>query len=91
MECSHSLSTASRLNDFYIEVSNNSNGNSAQLCAQESVAFTDAETRIYTCPPGVRGKYVTIRFDENNDGILQLCEVQVQSGKFQFISSLKFN
>ena len=82
----HILSTAGRLDDFYIEVSNNSNGNSAQQCAEESEQFTGAETRVYACPSGVRGRYVRIRFDESKDGILQLCEVQVQSGKFQLFN-----
>ena len=82
----HNFSLGWRLDDFYIEASNNSNGNSAQQCAEESEQFTDAETRVYTCPSGVRGRYVRIRFDESENGILQLCEVQVQSGTFQFIS-----
>ena len=61
-------------------VGNNSNGNSAEECAFEPNAFTPSETRVYTCPCGMFGRYVRIWYPERRNAYLQLCEGQVQAG-----------
>ena len=69
-----------RLADFYIDVSNSSDGTSAQQCAYDTVPYRTAETRIYTCPSNIYGQFVRIRLGSDNH--LQLCEVQIQGGMF---------
>ena len=76
----NNLFVGSWLSDFYIDVSNNSDGSSAQQCDYDSTPFGAAETRVYTCPTGIYGRYVRIRFASNKYQHLQLCEVQVQGG-----------
>ena len=63
-------------------MSNNSDGSSAQECAYESEPFMDAETRVYMCEGAIYGQFVRIGFQQNKTQILQLCQVQVQGGKF---------
>ena len=80
--CYHfSLHSANRLSNFYVDVSNNADGSSAQQCAFEAVPFMKAETRVYTCPSAISGRYVRIRFAEAKREILELCKVQVQGGE----------
>ena len=76
--CKIFSSTASRLSNFYIDASYNSEGVSSRQCVHELIAFSESETRVYGCPPETRGRYVIIRFDESKSEYLQLCEVQVQ-------------
>ena len=71
---------AARLSNFTIDVTNSAYGSFPQQCAFDSVPFTASETRVYICPHGTTGKYVTIRFDSSKSEFLQLCEVQVQGG-----------
>ena len=76
-----SLILALRLRDFYIDVgfnSDNSDGSAAKQCAYEMIPYSESETRVYTCPPQMVGRYVRIRFSENTREHLQLCEVQIQ-------------
>ena len=68
------------LSEFYIVVGNNSDGSSAEQCAFESNAFAPSETRVYTCPCGMFGRYNRIRYPVDRYAYLQLCEVQVQAG-----------
>ena len=68
------------LNNFYIDVSNNNNGSSSQQCSHEQGAFSQSETRVYTCPCGMFGRYVRIRFPVSRSSYVDLCEVQVQPG-----------
>ena len=70
-----------RLSDFYINVSNSSDGISALQCAYESHPFMSAETRVYICEGSLYGQFVRIGFQQNKTEILQLCQVQVQGGK----------
>ena len=67
--------------DFYIDVSNNSDGSSAQQYAHEAGLIPPSETRVYTCPCEMYGKYVRIRYPvDRKDAYMVLCEVQVQGG-----------
>ena len=66
--------------DIHIDVSNNSDGSSAQQCAFDSRHFAPSETRVYTCPCGMYGRFVRIRFPLDAKRHMQLCEVQVQAG-----------
>ena len=72
--------SASRLSYFTIDVSDNADGSAAKQCDREDTPFGAAETRVYSCPPGILGKYLRIRFDSNKKEHLQLCEVQVLGG-----------
>ena len=66
------------MKDIYIDVSYNTNGSSAQNCAFDSQQYTSSETRVYTCPTLLPGRYVRIHYSPNSRKGLQLCEVQVQ-------------
>ena len=79
-----STNAADRLSDFYINVSNNSDGSFAQECAYESEPFRSAETRVYKCENDTYGQFVWIGFQETNTEFLQLCQVQVQGGTLVF-------
>ena len=68
---------AERLSDFYIDISNNSDGSSARQCAYDPEPYGASETRVYTCSTGMYGQYVRIRFAPTKEEYLQLCEVQV--------------
>ena len=68
------------LKPFYIDVSNNSDGSSAQQCAHDSMVFAPSETRVYVCPCEIYGRYVRIRYPDTVRSYLQLCEVRVQAG-----------
>ena len=70
--------SANRLANFYIDVSNNSDGSSAEQCAYDSVPYGGSETRVYTCPDGIYGRYVRVHYASDKQEHLQLCEVQVQ-------------
>ena len=70
--------SANRLANFYIDVSNNADGSSAEQCAYDNVPYGASETRVYTCPDGIYGRYVRVRYAPNKQDHLQLCEVQVQ-------------
>ena len=76
---------ASRLSDFYIDVSNNTDGSSALRCAYEPTPFSATEARTYSCPDGIGGRYVRVRFQSEKIEYLQLCEVQVQGISEYFI------
>ena len=76
------INMTGRLEDFYIDVSNSSDGASAEQCARDGVPYKSAETRIYSCPSNIYGQFIRIRFRHNVTGSLQLCEVQVQGGKW---------
>ena len=76
---------AARLSNFYIDVSNNTDGSSSLRCAYEPTPFSSSETRVYTCPHRLYGRYVRIRFASSKTQHLQLCEVQIQ-GAGQFIT-----
>ena len=78
-----SFSTTGYLDNFFIDVSNYSDGSSAQQCAYERVRFVPGETRVYTCPCGMFGRYVRVRFAVTVRSYLQLCEVQIQSAGTQ--------
>ena len=67
------------LRNIWIEVSNYSDGRSAELCDQEPDTFIPGETRVYTCPCELYGRYVRIRFAADQRSYLVLCEVQIQS------------
>ena len=69
--------TAERLKNFYIDISNNSDGSSNQQCAYDGAPYTASETRVYICPTGIFGRYARIRLVDNYPEYLQLCEVQV--------------
>ena len=71
-----------RLSDFYINVSNNSDGSFSQECAYESEPFKNAETRVYVCEDAIYGQFVRIGYQENKTEVLQLCQVQIQGGMF---------
>ena len=73
------ISHAENLKDFYIDVSNNSDGSAAQECAHEPGAYVPSETRVYPCPCGMYGRYVRIRYPVDRVAYMQLCEAQVQS------------
>ena len=77
------INMTGRLDDFYIDVSNSSDGSSAEQCAYDNVPYKSAETRIYSCPSNTYGQFVRIGFRHNVTGSLQLCEVQVQGGKWK--------
>ena len=64
--------------NVYIEVCNNSDGSSAQQCAHEPRKLNQEETRVYTCPRGMYGRYVRIRCPPDQYSYMQLCEVQIQ-------------
>ena len=82
------INMTDRLVDFYIDVSNSSDGSSAEQCAYDGVPYQSAETRIYSCPSNIYGQFIRIRFSPNVTRTLQLCEVQVQGGKWmKFIMS----
>ena len=72
--------TDENVKDFYIDVSNNSDGSSALQCAHEPNVFAPSETRVYTCPCGIYGRYVRIRYNPAVKNHMELCEVQVQPG-----------
>ena len=72
--------TAEHLENFYIDVSNNSDGSYAQQCAHEPGRLNPSETRVYACPCGIYGRYVRIRYSPDVRKFLTLCEVQVQAG-----------
>ena len=57
---------------------NNADGSSGQQCAHDNVAFGPSETRVYTCPTPLQGRYVRIYFGAGKSEYLQLCVVQVQ-------------
>ena len=76
---------AARLSNFYIDVSNNTDGSSALRCAYEPTPFSASETRVYRCPHRLYGRYVRIRFASNKTQHLQLCEVQIH-GACRFIT-----
>ena len=61
-------------------MSTNSDGSSAQHCAHEPNSFSASETRVYTCPRGMCGRYVRIRYPPTTPNEMELCEVQVQPG-----------
>ncbi len=67
-----------RLQQIHLDVSNSSDGSSAQQCAYDAAGFNASETRVYTCPAGISGRYVRIRFDDTYTSSLELAEVQVQ-------------
>ena len=73
-----SFISAPRLRDFFIDIGFNSDGSAAKQCAYEMFPFSESETRVYTCPPQMIGRYVRIRFSVNTMEHLQLCEVQIQ-------------
>ena len=72
--------TAEHLENFHIDASNNSDGSSARQCAHEPGRLNPSETRVYTCPCGIYGRYVRIRYSRDRRSHMQLCEVQVQAG-----------
>ena len=74
--------------NFYIDVSNNSDGSSAEQCAYDSVPYVGSETRVYVCPDGIYGRYVRVRYATNKQDYLQLCEVQVQ-GRGRYCRAIK--
>ena len=76
---------AARLSNFYIDVSNNTDGSLALRCAYEPNPFSPSETRACTCLHRLYGRYVRIRFASNKTQHLQLCEVQIQNAG-QFIT-----
>ena len=63
---------------FYIDVGNNSDGSSAEHCAYEPNGFKAGETRVYTCPCGMFGQYVRMRYPLEVQNQIEICEVQVQ-------------
>ena len=65
---------------IFIDVSNNSDGSSAQQCVHDRIELAGSETRVYTCPCEMYGRYVRIRYPVNQREYLTLCEVQIQSG-----------
>ena len=71
-------------------MSNSSDGSSAQQCAHEPKGFNTGETKVYTCPCGLYGRYVRIRYPVNQRSFLYLCEVQIQSGGKQIIFHCHF-
>ena len=79
------------LKDFYIVVGNNSDGSSAEECAFESNAFAPSETRVYTCPGRMFGRYIRIRHPEDQVAYLQLCEVQVQAWGKELIGTATYD
>ena len=68
------------LKDIHIDVSNNSDGSSAQQCFHIADTFTGRVTRVYACPCGMYGRYVRIRYPEEQTSHMYVCELQVQSG-----------
>ena len=56
-----------------MDVSNNSDGSSAQQCAHEPNSISPRETRVYTC------QYTYVRIRSNAKTYMTLCEVQVQA------------
>ena len=60
-------------------MSNDNNGTSAKQCAREEGIFVQGQTKVYTCPCGLYGRYVRIRFS-SAASIFDLCELQVQPG-----------
>ena len=77
------------LNRLYIDVSNNSDGSSAQRCFYEPSSLNSGTTRVFTCPSGMHGRYVRIRYAvDRSDFVLCLCEVQVQAAGEHTLSSL---
>ena len=77
-----------RLENFYIDVSKNPDGSSAQNCAHDTQPYLSSETRVYICPNPLKGRYVRIRFPQTTRQYLQLCEVQVQGNEgFQYNTS----
>ena len=77
---SQMLLTVTFLGPFYIDVSNNSDGSASEQCAHEANLFNTGETRLYPCPCGMYGRYVRIRYPNDENTTLRLCEVQVQAG-----------
>ena len=70
-----------RLADFYIDISSNPDRRSAKNCAHDTKPYLSSETRVYTCPNPLKGRYVRIRFPQTTRQCLQLCEVQVQGNE----------
>ena len=68
------------MKEFYIDISNNSDGSAAQQCAYEPNPYDPSETRIYECPCGIVGRYVRVRYDVTENNHMEFCEVQVQPG-----------
>ena len=50
----------------------------AARLSYEPTPFSASQTRTYSCPDGIGGRYVRVRFQSEKRGYLQLCEVQVQ-------------
>ena len=73
------------MSNFYIDVSNNADGSLAEECAYETTPFRASETRTYSCPDGIGGRFVRIRFKSDKSEFLQLCEVQVQGMSEKFL------
>ncbi len=71
--------SAERLQKFFIDISDNSDGSSPQVCANDSTPYESSETRVYCCPLGTTGRDVRIRFEDTYNNYIQLCEVQVQT------------
>ena len=86
MQFSVNISGAYRLKNFYINVSNSSDGSSSQICAYEDQPFRSSETRVYICRSYLKGRYVRIGYPSNYTlYFLQLCEVQVKGMEGFFI------
>ena len=71
--------TAQRLQNFFVDISNNTHVGQGQQCAHDDEPYLPSETRAYVCPSAIFGRYVTIRFGSNTEQYLQLCEVQVMA------------
>ena len=84
MHISVNISGAFQLKNFYIDVSNNSNGSSSQICAFEDQPFLSSETKVYICRNYLKGRYVRIRYPSYYRLQLHLCEVQVQGMERSF-------
>ena len=66
------------MDNFYINIGNETDRNSGSQVVYETVGFTNSETRIYMFPENITGRYVTIQFAPSATQFLSLCEVQVQ-------------
>ena len=82
------FSVPQRLRNIYIDVSNNTDGSSAQTCVFDNQPYKSSETRVYSCPSHLKGRYVRIGFIPTYRQNLQICEVQVQGIKNSIFNML---
>ena len=85
--------SAERLSNFTISVGNvfddqKFNATTYEECWFQSAALGPGETREFTCPHVLMGRYVAIHFPPDKTEALTLCEVEVYSDLGNFFRKL---